>query len=83
MTDPRTPLEIIEERLDDLFARCQSHAKHCRRCFMPIMDEEGNPGLFGEACTSGYQLLTAYVDAEKEYLELTKGEVVQRCGRQR
>jgi len=45
---------------------CAAAAKHaitCRKCFMPIMDEEGNPGYFAEACRQGLPLLVAYVQA--------------------
>ena len=45
---------------------CAAAAKHaitCRKCFMPIMDEEGYPGYFAEACRQGLPLLVAYVQA--------------------
>ncbi len=48
-----------------LFAACQNHARRCGRCFVPIMDEEGNPGYLSEACAEGYPLLEALIDAER------------------
>lgn len=44
----------------DVWAMCQSHAKHCYRCSHPIIDAEGNPGYFSEACLEGLGLLARY-----------------------
>jgi hypothetical protein len=32
---------------------CRMHADTCRECFVPIMDEEGNPQFISEACAKG------------------------------
>ncbi len=50
------------------FEAAQAHAASCSRCFVPIVDPEGNPGYFGEACPAGAALLRVYVDAEKDVL---------------
>jgi len=48
---------------------CQAHAQTCRDCYMPIMDEEGNPQYVGEACAKGAALLTEYRRLEGEYFK--------------
>ena len=50
------------------FLDAQEHAERCRRCCIPIMDQEGNPGYFGEACEVGARILLRYVNAEKALL---------------
>ena len=48
--------EIIEAR-----RAAVKHAESCRKCIAPIIDEEGNPGDFGEACkNAGLKLLVRY-----------------------
>ena len=47
-------------------ARARAHAQKCRRCGMPILDAEGNPGLLGEACAQGRVILTAYLAWEAQ-----------------
>ena len=47
---------------------CRLHAQFCHECYMPIIDDEGNPQYFGEACAVGYVLLKTYVDAENALL---------------
>ena len=54
------------------FNEAQHHAKICRKCYMPIMDEEGNPGYYSEACTKGFELLKEY--EKQESLILTTEE---------
>jgi hypothetical protein len=49
-------------------ARASRHARRCRECGHPIIDAEGNPGYFGEACATGVQLLA-------RYCELTGGPI--------
>jgi hypothetical protein len=39
---------------------------------MPIIDEEGNPGYFGEACKKGHLLLTEYVALESDFFKTAK-----------
>ena len=39
------------------------HARTCSQCCHPIIDDEGNPGMFGEACFAGLVLLVVYCDA--------------------
>ena len=48
---------------------CRRHVKRCRDCYHPIIDDEGNPGYFGEACGTGVKLLRAYVDATNAVLD--------------
>ena len=43
--------------------KADQHAQSCRRCSAPIIDPEGNPGLFGEACPAGLKLLVGYAQA--------------------
>jgi hypothetical protein len=50
-------------------SEARQHAATCRRCFVPIIDEEGNPGLFSEACAQGAAILREYVEAEKAVME--------------
>ena len=46
---------------------CRMHADTCRECFVPIMDEEGNPQFVSEACAIGAELLLIYRKAEADY----------------
>ena len=48
--------------------RARNHARKCTACFIPIIDDEGNPGYFSEACATGYRILGEYVKAEKAVL---------------
>ena len=61
MTNNRTPgpweLFTVAERA------ARAHARHCYRCFVPIIDDEGNPGYRSEACATGYPILEAYIAA--------------------
>jgi hypothetical protein len=43
-------------------ALASRHARRCHECSHPIIDEEGNPGLFGEACPTGVRLLARYCE---------------------
>jgi hypothetical protein len=47
---------------------CRKHAAKCRECYMPIIDDEGNPGYLSECCKEGYLLLTAYMDSENRLI---------------
>ena len=48
--------------LDQLaLSACRRHAARCVRCFVPIVDDEGNPGYRSEACATGLPLLEAYI----------------------
>jgi hypothetical protein len=45
------------------------HAKSCRKCWTPIIrDDEGNPGLYSEACGPGIVLLETLEAAERALL---------------
>jgi hypothetical protein len=57
-----------ETRHERAFQAAQMHAARCRRCHMPVIDEEGNPGYLGEACRDGVAILREYIDAEVELL---------------
>ncbi len=46
---------------DAVFEVAIRHSLTCTRCSMPIVDEEGNPGYFGEACPAGRDILAAYL----------------------
>lgn len=50
-------------RIDAAAEAAAAHAAACRRCSMPIIDPEGNPGLYGEACPAGLRLLVGYAAA--------------------
>lgn len=50
---------------EDLYWLAQHHAATCHSCCHPIIDEEGNPGYFGEACAKGAAILRAYIASEK------------------
>lgn len=39
------------------------HSATCPSCYAQIIDDEGNPGLFGEACARGLVLLVSYCKA--------------------
>lgn len=52
-------MELSRRELD-----CRVHAKHCTRCFVPIIDDEGNPGYLSEACPQGRDILKDYIDYE-------------------
>jgi len=63
---------------DAAYNAARTHARRCRQCCYPILDEEGNPGLFGEACRTGLRLLIAYCDATGERVPPTyRKEVTQ------
>lgn len=46
---------------------CRRHAETCRECFVPIVDEEGNPQYESEACADGAKLLRIYRKLESDY----------------
>jgi hypothetical protein len=46
---------------------CRIHAETCTECFIPIMDEEGNPQFVSEACAKGAELLRTYRKMEANY----------------
>jgi hypothetical protein len=46
---------------------CRKHADTCRECFVPIMDEEGNPQFESDACAKGVALLRRYRKMEADY----------------
>ena len=52
---------------------CRRHAETCKECFIPIMDEEGNPQYESEACADGAKLLRMYRKLESDYFS-GKGE---------
>ena len=52
---------------------CRKHADTCRKCFVPIVDEEGNPQYESEACANGAKLLRMYRKLESDYFR-GKGE---------
>ncbi len=45
---------------DKIELATQEHAASCRKCIAPIVDAEGNPGYFNEACPDGLKLLVKY-----------------------
>ncbi len=49
---------------------CRMHASTCRECFIPIMDEEGNPQFISEACAKGAELLRTYMKLESDYFAI-------------
>ena len=55
----RPPIDMDAAFQAETVARL--HAARCERCFVPIIDAEGNPGLYGEACKEGVKILAAYV----------------------
>ena len=48
---------------DTTYHMARHHAVTCKRCSMPIVDVDGNPGYYGEACPEGIRLLRAYEEA--------------------
>ncbi len=46
---------------------CRKLADTCGECFVPIMDEEGNPQFVSEACEEGAEFLRIYRKAEADY----------------
>jgi hypothetical protein len=46
---------------------CRRHADTCRECFVPIMDEEGNPQFVSETCAEGAERLRIYRKLEADY----------------
>lgn len=55
-------------------AACRKHAAHCQKCYIPIMDAEGNPGLTYEACSAGAVILASYNFIENRILKLLQRE---------
>lgn len=51
------------EKVNAAEAAARKHATKCRKCCVPIVDDEGNPKYFSEACADGVRLLVAYVDS--------------------
>lgn len=58
---------------DEAYAAAMLHAATCPRCSQPIVDEEGNPGYFGEACPAGRDILAAYCRAIGEHVPACYG----------
>jgi hypothetical protein len=48
---------------DELYKEALHHALTCKLCCLPIVDSDGNPGLFGEACSVGVKILIRYTRA--------------------
>lgn len=46
---------------------CRMHARNCKECFVPIMDEEGNPQYESEACMKGAEPIRVYMKLEAAY----------------
>jgi len=55
------------DAMAELTQQCWNHADTCKDCYMPIMDEEGNPQYISEACSEGAELLRKYRKLESEY----------------
>lgn len=68
-TDEQSARQILTDAYTQAFEDCQKHAASCYECCMPIVDEEGNPGYFGEACKAGHGLLKRYTDLEAQLLQ--------------
>ena len=64
-----TAKEVAFWNLDLAAKRARRHAKHCRSCYHPIIDDEGNPGYFGEACKAGFVILKLYTEAESAVMD--------------
>jgi hypothetical protein len=56
-----------EKNLRQAAEMCRIHADSCRECFVPIVDEEGNPQYESEACAEGAKLLRIYRKWESDY----------------
>lgn len=57
-----------ETAADAALQEAREHAESCARCYRPIVDDEGNPGLFGEACRPGLVLLVRYCKTVEEFV---------------
>ncbi len=70
-----TDANVLEEPAFQMFAAallaasdaCMGHARTCGKCYVPIMDEEGNPQYLSEACERGRILLQNYMDLEAQH----------------
>ena len=51
-------------------ARARKHANNCKECFVPIVDDEGNPKYASEACAKGARILKALNKAEAIYFSI-------------
>ena len=68
--DSFVPDQEIEIGFEAAAIACRRHSRHSHDCFMPIMDEEGNPGYKSEACATGAMLLTVYNKREAQMFAL-------------
>lgn len=67
-TNPATmSLPDIEDAMGALFHVMQHHARHCRTCCAPIIDEDGNPGNRSEACAKGAEMIELQHALEAAY----------------
>lgn len=65
------PLPVYQR----LEVQARQHAAGCAACFIPIIDDEGNPGYRSEACAKGLPILEAYISAlEAEELRSPVGD---------
>ena len=71
--DPHLDSEKIWAKYHSIQNACKKHAESCRSCQIAIMDDEGNPQFFSEACPTGYQLLTEYYEWENKIFDLLAG----------
>jgi hypothetical protein len=60
----------IEERLFKATRKAKRHAKTCHDCYVPIMDDEGNPQYVSEACAKGAVILQDYIAIEGRYFAM-------------
>lgn len=54
------PTAHAHHQADQAAAVAQQHASTCRHCSSKIIDDEGNPGRFGDACPEGLKHLVNY-----------------------
>lgn len=67
----RTRSEIFQE-ITELSAEASQHAKTCRKCYVPIFDDEGNPQYESEACPAGAVIIRKIRELETEYFKEEK-----------
>ena len=59
------PMGMDVVNLEAAYQKAARHARACTKCSMPIVDEDGNPGYYSEACRTGQILLATEVPERK------------------